>query len=240
MIDRSAPLTSLRRVPGRLLVAAAFLVAVMIPLRQVLVPAFYELATGQLAQFQQQLQALGPWGPVFSVALLIAGALGLPVPVTIIMVADGLIYGTQAGTLISLVGGLVGALSAYLLGRHFSLASLAMLERFLPGTSARISGGPAKPFVSWGIVLWHWVPGLPCNPMSYAAGCTHMPLSSFLGLTTIGLLPACALTAYLGVQAAGDVPAQYWLSGLLVVGALWLAWRAAQRRKVSLPVSTSS
>jgi len=232
MIDRSAPRTSSRRGLGPLLVAVGFLVVVIVPLRQVLVPAFYELAAGQLAQFQHHLQSLGPWGPVFSVALLIAGALGLPVPVTIIMVADGLIYGTQAGTLISLVGGLLGAVTAYLLGRHFSLASLAVLERFLPGMSARISGGPTKPFVNWGVVLWHWIPGLPCNPMSYAAGCIHMPLSSFLGLTTIGLLPACAITAYLGVQAAGDMPSQYWFPGLLIVGALWLAWRAVQRRNV--------
>jgi len=232
MIDWSAPRTSSRRGLGPLFIAAGFLVVMMVPLRQVLVPAFYELASGQLAQFQHHLQSLGPWGPVFSVALLIAGALGLPVPVTIIMVADGLIYGTQTGTLISLVGGLLGALTAYFLGRHFSLASLAVLERFLPGMSARISAGPTKPFVNWGVVLWHWIPGLPCNPMSYAAGCMHMPLSSFLGLTTIGLLPACAITAYLGVQATGDMPSQYWFPGLLIVGALWLVWRAVQRRNV--------
>ncbi|HEX7792709.1 MAG TPA: VTT domain-containing protein [Vicinamibacterales bacterium] len=244
MIDWSASRASSRRGLGLLLVAAGFLVVVMVPLRQVLVPAFYELAAGQLAQFQHHLQSLGPWGPVFSVALLIAGALGLPVPVTVIMVADGLIYGTQAGTLISLVGGLLGAVTAYLLGRHFSLASLAMLERLVPGMSARTSAGP-KPFVTWGIVLWHWIPGLPCNPMSYAAGCMHMPLASFLGFTTIGLLPACAITAYLGVQAAGDMPSQYWFSGLLIVGVLWLAWRAVQRRNVShsnrmMPFTTSS
>jgi uncharacterized membrane protein YdjX (TVP38/TMEM64 family) len=233
MIDGLVRRTPSRLGLGRLLVAAVFLVVVMMPLRPVLVPAFYELAAGQLAQFQHHLQSLGPWGPVFSVALLIAGALGLPVPVTIIMVADGLIYGTQAGTLISLVGGLLGAVTAYLLGRHFSIASLAVMKRFLPGMSARISAGPSKPFVTWGIVLWHWIPGLPCNPMSYAAGCVHMPLSSFLGLTTIGLLPACAITAYLGVQAAGDMPSQYWFPGLLIVGALWLVWRAVQRRNVS-------
>lgn len=224
---------SSRRRLGPLLVAAGILVVVMVPLRQVVVPAFYELAAGHLAQFQHHLQSLGPWGPVFSVALLIAGAVGLPVPVTIIMVADGLIYGTQAGTLISLVGGLLGAVSAYCLGRHFSLASLGVLERFVPGMSARISAEPTKPFVTWGVVLWHWIPGLPCNPMSYAAGCMRMPLSSFLGLTTIGLLPACTVTAYMGVQAAGDIPYQYWFPGLLMVGALWLAWRAVQRRNVS-------
>jgi hypothetical protein len=74
MIDGSAPRTSSRSGLGPLLVAAGFLVVVMVPLRQVLIPAFYELAAGQFGQFQHHLQTLGPWGPVFSVALLIAGA----------------------------------------------------------------------------------------------------------------------------------------------------------------------
>src|SRR5262249_10720956 len=41
------------------------------------------------------------------------------------------------------------------------------------------------------------------------------------------------ITAYLGVQAAGDMPSQYWFPGLLIVAALWLVWRAVQRRNVS-------
>jgi uncharacterized membrane protein YdjX (TVP38/TMEM64 family) len=70
--------------------------------------------------------------------------------------------------------------------------------------------------------------------MSYAAGCTNMPMSSFLVLTTIGLFPACAITAHLGVWAADDVAARYWPPGLLIVGALWLGWRAVQRRNAGL------
>jgi uncharacterized membrane protein YdjX (TVP38/TMEM64 family) len=198
------------------------------PVRRILVPALSELAAGQFAQFQHHLQALGPWGPVLSIALLVAGALAVPVPVTIVMVADGLVFGTQVGTVISFVGGLLGALSAYLVGRHFSLA---VLERFLPAVGARVSAGPKVPFVRWSLVVWHWIPGLPCNPMSYAAGCTRMPISSFLLFTTVGLLPACAVTAYLGVRAADDMPTQYWFPGLLCTGALWFGWHAVRRRR---------
>jgi uncharacterized membrane protein YdjX (TVP38/TMEM64 family) len=195
-----------------------------------LVPAFSELAAGQFAQFQHHLQALGPWGPVLSIALLVAGAFAVPIPVTIIMVADGLVFGTRVGTLISFVGGLLGALSAYLVGRHFSRA---VMERILPAMGAQVSAGSTVPFVRWALVLWHWMPGMPCNPMSYAAGCTRMPISSFLFFTTVGLLPACAVTAFLGVRAAGDMPAQYWLPGLLIVGAGWVGWRVFGRRNAS-------
>jgi uncharacterized membrane protein YdjX (TVP38/TMEM64 family) len=235
MKDWSAsPRTLSRRELECLLVGAGFLVMVMVPVRRILVPAFSELATGQFSQFQHHLQSLGPWGPVLSIALLVAGALAVPVPVTIVMVADGLVFGTQVGTLISFVGGLLGAMSAYLLGRHFSFA---VLERFLPAVGARVSAGSKVPVVRWSLVLWHWIPGMPCNPMSYAAGCTRMPISSFLLFTTVGLLPACAVTAYLGVRAADDMPAQYWLPGLLVMGALWFGWRAVRRRNASPKLS---
>jgi uncharacterized membrane protein YdjX (TVP38/TMEM64 family) len=210
-----------------LLVAAGVVVLVLAPMRRILVQAFLELAGGQFAQFQHHLQSLGPWGPVLSIALIGAGALALPVPVTIVMVADGLVFGTQLGTLISFVGGVLGALSAYTLGRSFGPA---VLERFLP-SSARVSGRSTAPFVTWSVTLWHWIPGLPFNPMSFAAGYMRMSVLTFLFFTTVGLLPACAVTAYLGVRTASDVPAQYWVPGLLSIGALWFAWRALRRRR---------
>jgi uncharacterized membrane protein YdjX (TVP38/TMEM64 family) len=223
----TCPRSPSRRALKWLLVAVAVVVLVLAPMRRILVPAFLELGGGQFAQFQHHLQSLGPWGPVLSIALLIAGALALPVPVTIIMVADGLVFGTQGGTLISFVGGLLGALCAYFFGRHISPS---VLERALPVVGARVSAGATVPFVTWGVVLGHWIPGMPCNPMSYAAGCTRMPLLSFLSLTTVGLLPACAVTAYMGVWAAGDVPTHYWLLGVFGIGALWFGWGAVRRR----------
>jgi uncharacterized membrane protein YdjX (TVP38/TMEM64 family) len=232
MTDSSTcPRSPARRGLEWLLVAAGVVVLVLAPMRRILVPAFVELAGGQFAQFQHHLQSLGPWGPVLSIALLIAGALALPVPVTIIMVADGLVFGTQGGTLISFVGGLLGALCAYSLGRHITPA---VLERALPALGARVSAGATVPFVTWGVVLGHWIPGMPCNPMSYVAGCMRMPLLSFLFLTTVGLLPACAVTAYLGVWAADDVPIHYWLLGVFGMGALWFGWRAVRRRHAGI------
>src|SRR5260370_39054377 len=129
MKDSSAcPHTPFRRGLECVLVAAGVLIVVTEPVRGILVPVFRELATGQFGQFQHHLHSLGPWGPVLSIALLVAGALAVPVPVTIIMVVDGLVFGTLAGTLISFAGALLGALSAYILGRYFGLA---LLERFL-------------------------------------------------------------------------------------------------------------
>jgi uncharacterized membrane protein YdjX (TVP38/TMEM64 family) len=83
----------------------------------------------------------------------------------------------------------------------------------------------------WAIVLERWIPGIPGDPMSYAAGLTHVPPLSFLLLTTAGLVPANLVAAYVGERVAGDVPLTYWLSGVAVVIAAWLTWRWIRRRR---------
>ncbi len=85
-----------------------------------------------------------------------------------------------------------------------------------------------------------WIPGVPFDPFSYAAGITLVPVAWFLAFTTLGLMPAALATAYLGAHIADDVPTGYWVSGLLLVVAIWLAWRVARqtrRRSIVRPTA---
>ena len=81
-----------------------------------------------------------------------------------------------------------------------------------------------------------WVPGVPCDPLSYAAGIMRMPWLKFMLLTVVGLIPANLITAYLGAEATGDVRTRYWVLGLVVIAALFVGWKILdnQRRKRSL------
>ena len=87
----------------------------------------------------------------------------------------------------------------------------------------------------WAVVLGRWVPGVPCDPLSYAAGIMRMPWSKFMLLTGVGLIPANLITAYLGAEATGDVGTRYWVLGLVVIAALSAAWKILdiQRRRRS-------
>jgi uncharacterized membrane protein YdjX (TVP38/TMEM64 family) len=80
-------------------------------------------------------------------------------------------------------------------------------------------------------VLGRWVPGIPCDPLSYAAGITQVPWPSFLLLTVVGLIPANLATAYLGNEVTGDFNSRYWIAGLAAILVLWLGWRLVQRRR---------
>lgn len=198
------------------------------PVRVTLGRGLALLATGQLAQFQQYLQSLGPWAPLVSVALMVSEALAIPVPVTVIMLANGLVFGVWGGGLVSIAGGLAGALAAYAIGRWIGRA---LLDWIVPASSLQWADRLMAMYGRWAIVIERWIPGIPGDPVSYAAGMTRVPVASFLGLTIVGIVPAAVASAWLGSQIAGDVPLAYWLSGLLLALVLWVAWRGARRRQ---------
>ena len=156
-----------------------------------------------------------------SVGAMVAEALVVPVPVAVIMLANGLVFGLWRGALISLAGGLIGALAAYGIGR---LLGRTVLERALPAAGLRMADALMAKYGRWALVLNRWIPGVPGDPVSYAAGITKVPARLFLALTVVGLVPANLITAYLGSQAAGDVPRRYWISGLLLVGSVLVGW----------------
>ena len=191
-----------------------------------------EYASGQLAQVQRYLRSLGPWAPVVSIALMIAEAIA--VPVTIMMVANGLVFGVWNGMLVSLAGGLAGTIAAYFIGR---LLGRPVVERFVPASGLATADRLMAKYGRWAIVLERWIPG--CDPMSYAAGILRIHLAAFLIYTTIGLLPAVVVTAFVGVQVADDVPIGYWLSGIAAVVAVWAIWRAVKKRRAPARASRS-
>jgi uncharacterized membrane protein YdjX (TVP38/TMEM64 family) len=146
------------------------------------------------------------------------------------MVANGLVFGVWPGALVSLVGGLLGAAAAYTIGRALGRT---VLERWMPKASLDAADRVSQRYGAWAVVLERWVPGVPGDPMSYAAGFTRMPVLPFLGWTMVGLVPGNIVTAYAGSEIPGDVPLQYWLSGIAIVLAVWLGWTWWRRARAT-------
>lgn len=161
-------------------------------------------------------------------------ALAVPVPLTIVMVANGLVFGVWSGALVSLAGGLLGAAAAYAVGRGLGRT---VLERWLPAGSLEAADRMSRRYGAWAVVLERWIPGVPGDPMSYAAGFTRMPVLPFLGWTMVGLVPGNLVTAYAGSAIPGDVPLRYWLPGIALVVAIWIGWAWRRRRRRATSVS---
>jgi len=211
--------------------AAAVLLGVLVVatpgVRATLGRAISLLATGQLAQLRQYLQSFGGWAPLLSIGLMVAEAIAIPVPVTVVMVANGLVFGVWRGALVSVAGGFAGSLAAYAIGRW---VGRRLLEHVVPASGLRWADGLMTRYGNWAIVLERWIPGVPGDPISYVAGLTRVPVLPFLALTMIGLVPANLAVAFLGSQIASDVPTRYWLSGLMLAATIWIGWRIARRR----------
>jgi uncharacterized membrane protein YdjX (TVP38/TMEM64 family) len=210
------------RLQALLLLGAGLLVVAIPPVRHTLGHGLALLATGQLGQFQTYLLSLGAWAPAASIVLMTAEALLVPVPVMIIMVANGLVFGLWLGMLVSLAGGLTGGLAAYAVGRWLGRA---LVERFLPAASLRAADRLMAKYGAWAVVLGRWIPGVPGDPVSYASGLTRMPAARFTVLTAIGLVPANFVTSFLGTEVPGDVPITYWIGGWTIGVVGWLVYR---------------
>jgi uncharacterized membrane protein YdjX (TVP38/TMEM64 family) len=205
--------------------AGAALIWLILPQRALLTTPLTLLATGQLMEFQIYLRSLGSWGYLTSVMLLIAGAVGLPLPAMIVMVADGLVYGTWLGMAVSFTGSLLGAAAAFAIGAHVG-------RRQRDGRChAAVSNDPViRLYTPWAIVLGRWVPGIPGDPMSYAAGFTGMSVHWFLLLTVLALVPATFVTAFVGTEVTTDVTTPYWIFGLAMIAlACWAGARGLNR-----------
>src|ERR1700687_1214068 len=128
----------MKRVAAAAAVLLGVLVAAAPGLRATLGRALSLLATGQLAQFRQYLLSFGKWAPVLSIGLMVVGAVAIPVPVTIVMVANGLVFGVWRGALVSVAGGFAGALAAYAIGRW---VGRKLLEHVGPAGGVRWGAG---------------------------------------------------------------------------------------------------
>lgn len=132
---------------------------------------------------------------VAGVGLLVADVVA-PVPSSIIMFVNGILFGIFLGGLLSVAGGLGSAWVGHWLGakgeqvaaRWMGAAALSRAKEFFArhGHVAVIASRP--------------IPIL-AEAVSIVAGLSGMPRRQFLGSATLGLLPAALLYAYAGSQA---------------------------------------
>jgi uncharacterized membrane protein YdjX (TVP38/TMEM64 family) len=188
--------------------AGALLLGLVLPdVRTGTAHALGLLAAGDLAGLREYLRGFGLWAPLVSVALMQVQAVIAPLPSFPLMYANGLLFGTLWGGLLSWASILVSALVCFGLARLFgrplvervvSPAALARADRHL----ARL--GPLSLFAA------RLIPLTSFDLLSYAAGLTPMRLGPFCLATGLGMTPAIFLTA-----AAADLG---WRSPWALVG----------------------
>ena len=162
------------------------------------------------------------------IGLLIADVIA-PVPSSIIMLANGILFGPIWGSLLSILGGSGAALVGYWIGiqgehvgkRWLGDEALARANSFFRrhGMVAVIASRP--------------IPIL-AEAVSIIAGISRMPGAKFVGATLLGLLPTAVIYAIAGAYTLTVSSGLYAFVGvMLLAGTVWLVGKLMARSNSS-------
>ena len=181
-------------------------------------------------ELRAQLDGFGWWSWLAFTVLYAAVAL-TPIPVTIMAVTAGVLFGAIEGTVLSVVGALLGSLGAYGIARAVGReVVLRWLGRHAETVERRLED---TGFLA--LLTLRVAPGLPYWPVNYGAGALAVPLGIFAGSTAVGVIPGQLSLVAMGAFAVrpGVVNGVLLGVGWLAVGGLTLwavrHWRRAAR-----------
>jgi len=164
--------------------------------------------------------ASGSSAAIIGVSLLIADVI-LPVPSSLIMIANGALFGVPLGVFLSVVGSLGATVAGFLLGRSGSLLTARLVR---PEEQLRANRLLDK-YGMLAIILTRPIPLL-AETTAIVAGMSEMKLRSVALAALAGTLPSALLYAITGATAAKLSSASLAFGlVLLITGLFWLASR---------------
>lgn len=167
------------------------------------------------------IRSWGAWGVLGSIGLMVAHSF-LPFPAEIVTIANGMVYGPVWGTVITWIGAMLGASTAFglvrLLGRPFVQRVLSSRHQQQLAVWSKERGGVA-------LLIGRLIPVIAFNLINYAAALTEISWWTFLWATGIGILPLTILLNVLGDQMLA-MPLWIWLAMGGIAALAWLFLRS--------------
>ena len=152
-------------------------------------PAREHLTRENVRLFVEHLR--GVWyGPaIFMGAFMLACVFALPASVFVL--AAGFIWGWFLGGVYSVLGGLLGAVASFYVGRF---VGEGMLQKF--GRLGRAVAKQVDHATFRSLVAMRFIPGIPFAVLNYGAGVAGVRIRDFIPSTTIGIIPPMFVFAY--------------------------------------------
>lgn len=189
------------------------------------------IAGGDFTALRDHLRGFGPWAPLVSFALVQLQAIAAPLPSFPLVYANGLLYGTLRGGLLSWASVLVSAVLCFGLAR---LAGRPLVERFASPAALRRADGLFERFGVLAVFLGRLLPLTAFDLLSYAAGLTPLRLVPFTVATALGMTPSIFLMAAAGDLGRSSLRALLvGLLGLGVLGGAAVLLAQAMRRRLA-------
>jgi uncharacterized membrane protein YdjX (TVP38/TMEM64 family) len=165
------------------------------------------------------LEQTGGWGPLLVVGLQVLQAVISPLPSWPVTVAAGAVYGPITGTLLSLLGGMIGAGINFYLARRVGqeLVRRTLGEKWIE-RAAHL--GPLHFLVL--SLFGRLIPIASFDVVAYLAGIGQISLPLFLGAALVGQAPAFFAYAFFGSDLVAAGEAGFWGSAVMLLFVLLL------------------
>jgi uncharacterized membrane protein YdjX (TVP38/TMEM64 family) len=181
---------------------------------------------------ERDLPGLGIWGPIAIISLRFLAALFGVVPSSPVLLAAGATEGILLGSIYVLIGALLGALTAFLIGRHLG-RDFVERRGWMDALAKTKFGGwlldeeTSQRRLMLAVFYCRLSPGINLDALSCVAGVTRIATWRFLLATFGALLPYTVLLVAIGHQLVklGPTELVIVLLGILLVSAIPVLWR---------------
>lgn len=215
------------------LIAVVIFIAFMAAVAWFVGKPMVELAEDPEA-FRAWVDSAGIWGRVLFVGMVVLQVLVAFIPGEPIELAAGYAFGFWEGSILTLLGFLLGSWLVFALVRRFGMK---LVEVFFPRNKIaeiKFLKNPKKTKVISLILMV--IPGTPKDMLSYFAGLTKLTTLEWLVIVAVGRIPSLVTSTLTGA-AAGE--ANYLLSGITLgatliisaAGVVYYRWICKQERE---------
>lgn len=170
--------------------------------------------------FETAVTRVGQWGPLLYMLLLMVSVVVSQIPGAGLAIAAGAVWGPLAAGIYTIMGGFLGALIAYSLGKAIGPSLL----KALTGKSITFSKDRGERYLGGLIFLMRLVPVFSFDLISYGAGITKLSLPIYASATLLGMIPSTFLLTYLGGAFHLGSGAIVGILGGLIAGLVLLPW----------------
>ena len=151
-------------------------------------------------RFQAWVDAQGVRAPLLFVGMVVLQIVVAIIPGEPLEIAAGYAFGALEGTLLCLIGALVGRVAVFLLVRRFGVRAVEVFFPLGKVQSLRFLQNEKK--LTFWVFFLFFLPGTPKDVLCYIVGLTKLPLRSWIIISTIAPIPSI-ITSTIGGDALG-------------------------------------
>jgi uncharacterized membrane protein YdjX (TVP38/TMEM64 family) len=156
------------------------------------------LFAGNLNQVVGLIRSWGVAAPLMSLILMILQAIVAPLPAFLVTAANGMIFGSFWGAILSWIGALMGSLTSFYIARLFGNVAAEKIIRNQKVVEFIKRAGERRGF--YVILLARLLPFVSFDLISYMAGLSGIRPLAFASGTAIGMLPATIIYTLFGYE----------------------------------------